>query len=230
MTSAKTTARTAGLFYLLVAVCGGFAELYVRDRIVVPGNAAETARNLLASENLFRFALISDLIMVTSYLLLGLTLYALLQSVDENMARFMVAFNLIGVPVMGLNMLNHFASLYVLSGADYLNVFSAEQLNAWSLFFLDLHRYGYVIAQVSTGSWLLPLGYLVYKSGLFPRMIGTLLMLASVGYLLDLFAQFLLPNYADVIEVVALTPASIAELVFLSWLLIKGVKTGQRTV
>ena len=225
MKSAKATARLAGVFYLLVAICGGFAELYVRkSHIVVPGNAAETARHVLASERLFRIAFIADLAMMVSYLLLGLTLYVLLEGVDKNAARFMVAFNLIGVPIMCLNMLNHFASLYVLSGADYLKVFSPEQLDALALFFLNLHDYGYVIAQISTGTWLLPLGYLVYKSGFIPKILGVLLMTASVGYLVDLLAQFLLPNYANVIEVVALTPAALGELMFLLWLLVKGTK------
>ncbi len=219
------TARLAGMLYLLVAICGGFAELYVRDRVVVQGDAAETARNILASEQLFRMAFIGDLVMMMCYLSLGLTLYVLLEGVDKNIARFMVAFNVIGVPIMCLNMLNHFAALYVLGGAEHLNVFSAEQLNALASCFLELHSYGYIIAQVSTGTWLLPLGYLVYKSGYFPELLGILLMIAGVGYLVDLFTQFLLPNYADVIETVALTPAAIGELLFLLWLLIKGVKT-----
>ena len=227
MNSAKTTARLAGVFYLLIVICGGFAELVVRDRIVVPGNAAETARHILASERLFRNAFIADLVMMMSYLLLGLTLYALLKGVDKNVARLMVAFNLIGVPIIGLNMLNHFASVYVLDGADYLKVFSPEQLDALALFFLNLHSYGYIIAQVSTGTWLLPLGYLVYKSGFIPKILGVLLMIASAGYLVDLLAQFLLPDYAGIIEVVALAPASLGELAFLLWLLVRGTKTKQ---
>lgn len=219
------TARLAGTLYLLVAICGGFAELYVRNRVVVQSNAAETAHNILASEQLFRMAFVSDLVMMMCYLSLGLTLYVLLEGVDKNMARVMVAFNLIGVPIMCLNMLNHFAALYVLGGAEHLNVFSAEQLDALALSFLNLHSYGYIIAQVSTGTWLLPLGYLVYKSGFIPKILGVLLIVASVGYLVDLFAQFVLPDYAGVIEIIVLTPASIGELCFLSWLLIKGVKT-----
>ena len=227
MNSAKTTARIAGVFYLLVAVCGGFAELYVREsQIVVSGNAAETARNISASERLFRTAFVADLVMMMSYLLLGLTLYVLLKDVDKKAARLMVAFNLIGVPIMCLNMLNHFASLYVLSGADYLTVFSPEQLDALALFFLDLHSYGYIIAQVSTGTWLLPLGYLVYKSGFIPKLLGVLLMIASAGYLVDLLAHFLLPNYANTIEVVALTPAALGEFLFILWLLVKGIRSG----
>jgi len=116
------------------------------------------------------------------------------------------------------------------STIGYLKVFPPEQLAALSLLFLSLHGYGYIIAQVSTGSWLLPLGYLVYKSGLFPKLIGILLMVASVGYLVDLFAQFLLPNYAGIVEAVVLTPASLGELVFILWLLVKGAKTQRAPV
>ena len=222
--SAKKTARLAGFFYLIIAICGGSAEIYVRQfRMIVPNNAAETASNILASERLFRIAFMSDIIMMVSYLLLGLTLYALLKDVHRNAAVLMLVFNLIGVPIMCLNMLNHFAALHVLN-ADYMTVFSVEQLNAFSLFFLELHYYGYIIAQVSTGTWLLPLGYLVYKSDYFPKLLGILLMIASVGYLVDLFAQFLLPKYANTIELIALTPAPIGELSFLLWLLIKGVR------
>ena len=228
MTNTKT-ARLAGLFYLVIVVCGGFAELYVREsRIVVPGSAAETASNLLASEGLFRFAFVSDLVMMMSYLLLGLTLYALLKDTNKAVVRLMLAFNVIGVPIMCLNMLNHFASLFVLSGADYLSVFSPEQLSALALFFLELHNYGYIIAQVSTGTWLFPLGYLVYRSDYFPKILGILLIIASCGYLVDLGTQFLFPNYADTVEIVALAPAAIGELGFLLWLLVKGVRV-QRT-
>lgn len=229
----KKTARIAGLLYLIVAVCGGFAELYVRKfLIVVPDNAAGTASNIVASERLFRIAFVSDLVMIMSYLLLGLILYLLLREVDQNVALVMVVFNLVGIPILCLNMLNHFASLYVLSGADYLSSFSGEQLNALALFFLDLHNYGYIIAQVSTGSWLLPLGYLVYKSAYFPNLLGILLMIASAGYLVDLLAQFLLPEIAGSVEAVALAPAALAELSFLLWLLIKGVNLapGKRTL
>ena len=223
MNSPKNSARLAGLFYLLIVICGGFAE-YVRQSLSVPEDVSATAAAILASEGLFRFALVSDLIMMMSYLLLGLTLYALLKDTHKAAARFMLAFNAIGVAIKCLNMLNHFAALHVLQ-TDYLAVFSEEQLNALSLFFLELHSYGYIIAQVSTGTWLLPLGYLVYRSGLLPKILGMLLMIASACYLIDLFTQFLLPGYANLIEVIVLAPASLIEVLFLGWLLIKGVRT-----
>ncbi len=225
MPSNKNLARLAGFFYLIVAVCGATSELYIRKTIaLVPNDATATANNILNNEFLFRIGFVSDLLMMMSYFLLGLTLYLLLKDTNRRVAQLMVLFNAIGVPLMCLNMLNHFAPLLLLSGAEYLTVFSTEQLNALSLLSLNMHNYGYIIAQVSTGTWLLPLGYLVYKSKFFPKILGILLMVASAGYLADFLIQFLLPNYAPLWTEIVLAPAAIGELSFLLWLLIRGIK------
>ena len=225
MSSNKKLSRLAGLLYLIVAVCGGFAEVYIRDRFLVKGDAEATANNIINSEGIYRLGLIADVVMIVSFALLGIVLYKLFRSVDKKAARLMIIFNLIGIPILCLNMLNHFAPLLLLSGREYLtSAFSQDQLNALSLLSLEMHNYGYILAQISTGIWLLPLGYLAYKSEGVPKIIGILLMLAFGGYTIDLFAQFLLPGNADMISNIALVPiAAIAELSFLLWLLIKGV-------
>jgi len=224
MDNKKRLARLAGFFYLIVAICGGFSHLYVRmNVIVVKNDAAATANNILNNEWLFRIGFVSDLLMMISYFLLGLTLYLLLKDTHKHIALLMILFNLIGVPLMCLNMLNHFVPLLLLNGAEYLTVFTSEQLNALSLLYLNMHNYGYIIAQVSTGTWLLPLGYLVYKSGFFPKILGILLMIGSGGYLLDLLIQFLLPSYVSLWSEIVLAPAVIAEVAFLLWLLTKGI-------
>ena len=225
LASPRSIARGAGFLYLLIAIFGAFPEKYVREfLIVVQGDAAATAANIVANEGIFRFALVSDLIMMVSYALLAMTLFALFVRVDKGMASLMMMFNLVGVGILCLNMLNHYAALEVALRPEYLNVFSAEQLDAFALFFLRLHDKGYVIAQVSTGTWLLPLGWLVYKSGFMPKLIGILLIAAGASYLVDLFAQFLLPSYTSATEEIVLIPAIIGELSFLLYLLIKGVK------
>jgi len=224
MDNNKRLARLAGVLYLVIAICGGFSELYVRKNIVVvKGDAATTASNILNNEWLFRIGFVSDLLMLISYMLLGLTLYFLLKDTHKIMELLMVLFNVIGIPLLCLNMLNHFVPLLLLSGVEYLSVFSVEQLNALSLLHLEMHHYGYLIAHVSIGTWLLPLGYLVYKSNMFPKILGVLLMIASIGYLLDFLIQFLLPNYAPLWSEIVLAPAVIGELSFLLWLLIKGI-------
>jgi hypothetical protein len=122
-----------------------------------------------------------------------------------------------------LTELTHFAALQLLSGADYLTVFTTEQLQALALLFLDLHAYGLLIAGIFWGLWLFPLGYLVFKSGILPRILGVLLIIGCFGYLIDSFGSFLLPGYNLGIGLFT----GLAEILFVLWLLIKGVNVEQ---
>jgi hypothetical protein len=215
-------ARVAGILYLIIFCLGIFAELFVRQSLIVPGDAATTVNNIMASESLFRLSLVSDLIRHTFLILLPLVLYKLLKPVNKDIALLMVIFALAGVPISMLNMLNHFAALLLLSGADYLTAFEADQLQAQVMFFLDLQKYGAFIPQF-LGLWLLPLGYLVLKSGFLPRILGILLMIGCFGYLIDAVLFFLFANSAATLSLLAF----IGELLFALWLLIKGVNVEQ---
>ena len=222
MNSIKKTARTAGFLYLIMAITGIFGE-YVRSTLIVYGDAAATASNIMASESLFRIGFISDLTMITCYFLTACVLYMLLKPVNKNIALLFVLFTLGSVSVLFINALNQFATLLLLSGAGYLTIFGADQLNALAMLFLNLHKYGYTIAQIFFGLWLLPLGYLIFKSGYFPRILGILVMIACFGHLLEFFQVFLFPGY-EVIAYPGLVAAMIGEFSFMFWLLIKGAK------
>jgi hypothetical protein len=215
-------ARVAGMLYLIIFCLGIFAELFVRQSLIVPGDAATTVNNIMVSESLFRISLVSDLIRHTFLILLPLVLYQLLKPVGKNIALLMVIFALAGVPIALLNMLNHFAALLLLSGADYLTAFEADQLHAQVMFFLDLYEYGAFIPQF-LGLWLLPLGYLVFKSGFLPRILGILLMIGCFGYVIDAVLFFLFASSAATLSLFAF----IGELLFALWLLIKGVNIEQ---
>ena len=223
MNSINKTARIAGFAYLMNIVTGIFAQV-VRSALIVPGDAEATAGKIMASELLFRFGIVSDLFMVTFYLLMGLVFYVLLKPVNRNIALLMLLLNLAGVPMLGINLLNQFATLLLMSGAGYLSAFGAAQSHALGMFFFNLHEYGYTITAISYGAYLLPLGYLVFKSGYFPKALGVLLMIACFGQLMPLFQVFLFPNY-EAITYPGLAVAVIAEFSFCLWLLIKGAKT-----
>jgi len=198
--------------------------MYVPSILIVPGDAATTANNIMASESLFRLSIVSALILQIVNLLLVLVLYKLLKPVNKNHAVLMVIFFLVSVPITMLNELNQFAALLLLSGADYLTVFTTDQLQALVPLFLDLHEYGITIAGIFWGLWLFPMGYLVFKSGYIPRILGILLMIGCFGYLIDSFAIFLLPNYEVNIAIFTFW----GEVLFPLWLLIKGVNVQQR--
>ena len=215
-------ARFAGFLYLLVAVCGIFNAMVGPESLIVPGDAATTVNNIMASESLFRLSIVSDIIGQTAHIWLVLALYKLLKPVNKNHAVLMVVIGLIGVPIAMLNMLNHFAALLILSGADYLTVFTADQLQALVMFFLDLLDHGFRIAYIPWGLWLFPLGYLVFKSGYIPRILGVLLMIGCFGYLIDFVTLLLFPKFFEIRSF-----TFIGELLLPLWFLIKGVNVEQ---
>jgi len=228
--SQRKLARVAGLLYLIIIIAGIFAEFFVRQSLIVPGDALATANNIMASEGLFRLGIAADLIMIIADVALALVLYVLFRPVSNALSLLAAFFRLAQAVVLGLNLLNLFFVLQLLSGADYLAVLGADQLPAFSMLFLDAHSIGYSLGLVFFGINLLILGYLVFKSGYFPKILGILLLAASLGYLLDSFAKVLLPNYASyapIFDLAVFTPAFIAELSFTLWLLIKGVKVQQ---
>jgi hypothetical protein len=214
------------VLYLITFVSDIVAE-FIRSNIIVPGDTATTANNIIKSESLFRIAFVGDLIMITSGLFVALVLYKLLSPVNKNLAALMVLFTSISAAITCINSLNLFAPILLLNNADGLTVFEAGQIHMLMEFFFDLHDTGYVIANIFFGLWLLPLGYLVIKSGYFPRILGILLIIACFGYLADFFVAFLIPSYKEIIHPIAMAPAAIAELSFTLWLLIKGINVQQ---
>jgi len=221
--SPQIYARVAGFLYLLLLPLGIFGILYVPSRVIVPGDAAATASNIMASESLFRLSIVSALMVQLVNILVVLTLYKLLKPVNRNIALLMVIFLLAAVPIAMLNELNQFAALLLLSGADYLTVFTADQLQALVPLFLDLHELGTLIAGIFWGLWLFPMGYLVFKSGFLPRILGVLLMIGCFGYLIESFGTFLLPNFEVEIGLFTFW----GEVLLPLWLLIKGVNVEQ---
>jgi hypothetical protein len=213
------TARIAGFLYLILAITGGFAEFAVRQSLIVPGDAAATVSKITAAVSTFRLGIVSELLGQVVFILLVLALYRLLKPVNQSQAVLMVVLVIVAVTITCLNMLNQYAVLPLISGSDYLAVFDASQLQALVLYFLNLHKAGYIIAQVFFGLWLVPLGYLVFKSGFMPKIIGILLMVACFGYLIDVLTFFLVPGF----EVVISEFTFVGELLLMLWLLIKGV-------
>ena len=173
----------------------------------------------MASEMLFRLGIVGNLFTFIANIFLALALYQLLKVVNKNVASLMVILFLVGVPIAMLNELTQLAVLQLLGDAGYLQAYADNQLQALAYLFLRLHDQGLLIAHIFFGLWLLPMGYLVYKSSFIPRIVGVLLGIAGVGYVVQSFAAFLGYN----VNIILFT--GLGELVFLLWLLIKGVDT-----
>ncbi len=213
--SSSFQARLAGWLYLLVIPLGIFGGLYVPSKLIVSGDAAATAANLLASESLFRLGIVSELLASIDMLLVVLLLYGLLKFVNKNMALLMVMLVVVGASIAMLSKVFQFAPL-MLAGND-LAGFSAEQVQSLITLFLGLYDRGGTIAFIFWGLWLFPLGWLVFNSGFFPRILGIFLMIAGFGYAFNSFANLL--GYSLSIGLYS----AIGEIIFILWLLIRGV-------
>jgi len=220
--SPRRTARLAGLFYLIFILTFAFAS-YVRSTIIISGDAAATANNIVSSQGLFRIAFMSELISAVFFFLAAWALYVLLRPVNRNLALLFLLLNLGGVIIESSNMLNLFAPLTLLSGADFLKVFQPDQLQALAKSFLNSYSNGIMIAQIFYGAWVLPLGYLLYKSRLVPRILGILLIIDFFSIMSWFLQFFLFPGYG-ILSYPGLAASFVAEVSLSLWLLIMGVK------
>ncbi len=223
MKSNREVARLAGMFYLALIVFGLFTQFFARTNFIVEGDSLATTQAITENMELFRFGLISDLISHSLYFLLALTLYKLLKPVNKTLSMLFLLMVSINVAILNVNMFNHLAVVLILADPSALATFSSQQISEVVMFLLDMHKHGYVIAQLYFAGWLIPLGYLVKRSGLFPRIWGWLIMLAGFFYGLDFFVTFLAPSLASVTE--TLTGVAFGlEFLFCLWLLFRGAK------
>ena len=221
MSSAKNPGRFAGLLYLLTSIIGFFAMAYVPGKLIVHGNAAATASNIAASETLFRLGIAAELIGMAGFIFVALALYDLLEGVNRRQASLMVTLIVVSVPIAFLNELNSFAALVLVRGADFLSIFEKPQRDALAMLFLNLHHYGFVVAEIFWGLWLFPLGLLVYRSRFLPRFLGVWLAIAGFAWVILSLTGVLLPQYQSKVDTYS-QPAFFGELAFMFWLVIKG--------
>ena len=222
MNSIDKTARMAGFLYLIYMATHIVSDVW-RDSFIVLGDAAATVSNIRTHDGLFTITAVGDLLAAALFFLAAWALYVLLKPVNKNLALLFLLLNLTGVAIHCMSALNLFAALLLMNGPDYLNVFQVDQLHALAMFFLDLREKGFMLAQLFYGAWLFPLGYLVFKSGFLPRILGLVLMVHCFTWLSTFFQSFLFPGF-DAITYVSYPLGLIAELGLTLWLLIKGVK------
>jgi hypothetical protein len=225
--SPKRLARFAGVLYVLVAIFGGFAEGVVEPRMYVAGDAAKTASNVLLNSGLVRAGVLADLFQAAIFVALGLTLYQLLKQVHQNAARAMLMLVALASGIVCLNAVFEFEGLRVATGAVNLSGFGASGSNALVLLMLDTQHYGLLIAQIFFGLWLLPLGYLAYRSGWFPKTLSFMLIVGGACYLVDVVAAFMAPDLGKAIHGYVTIPSAIAEIWMAGYLLVIGVRAAK---
>ena len=219
----QTYAHLGGILYVFIIVVGIFGELVVRGGLIVEGDAAATANNILGSETLFRAGLAGDLLGYVASIAVAMILYVLLEPVSRNLALLSAFLTITANAIFGLNGLFHLAAVVVLGDADDLTGFDPQQVHTLAYLSLRLHGFGFAIGLIFFGCFLVLLGYLIYRSGYLPRGIGVLLVVGGLGYLTNSFAQLLAPALAASLLPWVLLPAFLAELGLALWLTVKGV-------
>src|SRR6266487_1104647 len=222
-TSPQVYARIGGVLYLITIILGAVEELFIRGRIIVPGDATATATNLRSMESLWRFGIASELFLGVCTITLTLILYILLKPVNRDLALLATFFCLIAIAVETAYSLQLVEALYPLGNAAYLQAFTPEQLYAMSNLSIKAHGDGFGIALLLFGCFFPIAGYLIFKSGYFPKAIGILYMIPGLSYLISTLALILAPTFAGRFYFVIAGPALIGELSLCLWLLVKGV-------
>ena len=216
-------ARRAGLLYLVMAVFGAFAHV-IRLRVYVPGDAGTTAANLVANASLVRLSFVADLLQALVWLCLALVLHRLFAHAGRYLAHALVIFVVVSVSMASVNMVHQLGALLVVTTPAYTTAFGPGGSEGVALLLMDLQHYGYLIAQLSW-VWLLVLGLLGYRSGMFPRPLALVLMLSTGCYMVDALLQFLAPGFAQTSAPVFVAVVTLSEVSLLLYLLIKGVRT-----
>jgi hypothetical protein len=220
--SPRVKARIAGLLYLIIIVGGIFAQIGVRGRLVVSGDPAATAHNILDHELLYRLGFAVEVFYLLCNVPINLLLYDLFKVVDKKMALLMVCFATVGTAVEGVSLLAHYAPLIFLGKGAYLSAFTTAQLQTAAYVSLQMFDVGFMIALTFFGFFCISLGYLVFRSMFFPRIICALLVTEGVLYLTNSFAHFIAPTVGDRVFPF-LAVSGIAEISFCLWLLVVGV-------
>ena len=224
-TSPMRLARIAGVLYLIVGIFAGFSYDYATGKVYVRGDAAATAQRVMSHAGLVRVGVVADLVQATAWVFVAMVFYLLLRHVSENWARAMVILVAVGAAIVCLSEVFPVAALRVATEHSYVTALGAAGSNALALLLLDIHHYGLLIAQIFFGLWLVPLGYLAYKSGMFPKALGVLLVVGGACYLVGLLAVLLGPASGEAVNTFITLASAVAEVWMVGYLLAVGVRS-----
>jgi Domain of unknown function (DUF4386) len=222
-TSPQAYARTGGVLYLIIIVVGLFGEVFVRDRLIVSGDATTTAANIRSMESLWRFHIAAELFLLICAIALLLILFVLLKPVSRDLALLAAFFNVVSIGVEAAITLYLVEALFPLGSAAYLKAFTPEQLYAMASLSLKSHSYGFGVSLTFFGCFCLVVGYLIFRSTYLPRALGILMQIAGLSYLTNSFTLVLAPALTNRLLPAILLPSFVGEASLCLWLLMKGV-------
>lgn len=220
--SPRSTARVAGLLYLAVIGLGS-ASLVVAPALVVAGDAATTAKNILNSEHLFRLSFVLNLVTTAAYVGVSAVFYELFKPAGRTLSVVAAFFGLTGCAVGAAISLDGLSPVLLLKGAPYLATFSTEQLQTLSLTSLRLSSVGGNVALMFFGFYCLSLGFLIVGATFLPRVLGVFMAISGTAWLIGSLASILVPAFANQVLPYTMAAAIFGESALTLWLLVVGV-------
>ena len=216
-------ARIGGALYLIIIVIGLFGEAFVRDKLIVSGDATATAKNIMASESLWRFHIAAEVFLLICAIVLLMILFVLLRPVSRELTLLAAFFNLVSIGLEAATTMYLIVALFPMGSSAYLKVFAPEQLYAMASLSLKSHGYGFGVSLIFFGCFCVVIGRVIFRSGFLPKALGVLMQIAGLCYLTDSFALILAPAFANRLFPTILLPAFVGEASLCLWLLVKGV-------
>ncbi|HXZ81822.1 MAG TPA: DUF4386 domain-containing protein [Terriglobales bacterium] len=226
-TSPQTYARVGGVLYLIIIAIGLFGEAGVRGRVIVSGDAASTAAKLRTMESLWRFHIAAELVLLICAVIVTWILFFLLKPVSKELVLLSVLFNLVSIGIEAVSTMYLIVALFPLGKAGYLKAFTPEQLYALAYLAVKPHGYGFGVSLIFFGCFCVVIGYLIFRSGYFPKAIGILMQIAGVCYLINSFTLIAAPALADRLFPAILIPSFVGELSFALYLTVQGVNVAK---
>ena len=223
-TSPRQAAIIAGIGYLISFVGVIFADI-MGGNLVVAGDAAITAQNIMANDGPFRASIVGWFIAILGDMLRAWALYVFFRQVNKSLALLSAWFMLVHDAIFGSALLNLVFASELLSGAGLSIVFEPNQMHSLMTLFINGYNYGFQIGIFFFSFHLGIIGYLVLKSGYVPKMLGILLIVAFLGYLITSLDIILLLNYPKIINQALMVPNFLSELSLIVWLVLKGGKS-----
>ena len=221
----KAYSQIAGLLYLIIAIIGGFSIGYMPSVIIAEGNAVLTFQNLIDNQELFRWGIAGDIVVMVLEIVLTVMLYHLFKSFSNTGMTIATYSRLAMAIIMGVNLINYMIPAIIMTQPEYLSAFSSSELESLTLLFFKAHKYGELAWQIFFAIHLFTLGYVIRKSRKTLKWLGIIMLIGGIGYAGDSFIQFTLMN-SEILSILfssLLVLAVIAEFWFAFWLLIKGM-------
>ena len=218
--SLKKSAIIAGICLLLMAIIAPIANFAIIQNLIDPNDVAKTVSNITESNGLFRLGISLFMIVALLDILVAWALYVFLKPINKNLSLLTAWLRIVYSTILLVVLINLINVLQLLNGADYLSVFTADQLQTQVMLSLNIFTHGFEFGLIIFGFHLLLLGYMIFKAGYMRKILGILIILAALGYIIDGFANLLSSDYNLSISMYTF----IGEVILIFWLLIIGRK------